>query len=41
MAQLMKVAETSRLHGKRVSDIYKELYVRPPDKVIRSLYAAQ
>jgi transposase-like protein len=40
MAQLMTVAETSRRHGKRVRDIYYELYVRPPDKVLRSLYAA-
>lgn len=41
MAQLMTVAETSRRHGKRVRDIYYELYVRPPDKVLRSLYAVQ
>ena len=41
MAQLMTVAETSRRHGKRVRDIYYELYVRPPDKVLRSLYAGQ
>lgn len=41
MAQLMTVAETTRRHGKRVRDIYYELYVRPPDKVLRSLYAVQ
>lgn len=40
MAQLMTVAETSRRHGKRVRDIYYELYVRPPDKVLRNLYVA-
>lgn len=39
MANLMTVAETSRRHGKRVRDIYYELYVRPPDKVLRCLYA--
>ncbi len=41
MAQLMTVAETSRRHGKRVRDIYYELYVRPPDKVLRGLYAVR
>ena len=40
MGQLMTVAETSCSHGKRVRDIYYELYVRPPYKVFRSLYAA-
>lgn len=39
MAKLMTVAETSRRHGKRVRDIYYELYTRPPDKVLRSMYA--
>lgn len=37
MARLMTVADTSRRHAKRVHDIYYELYVRPPDKVLRSL----
>lgn len=39
MACLMSVAETSRRHGHRASDIYYQLYTRPPDKVLRSIYA--
>jgi len=39
MASLMSIAETSRRHGHRVSDIYYELYTRPPDRVLQSLYA--
>lgn len=39
MAKLMTVAETARRHGHRPSNIYFELYTRPPDKVLRKLYA--
>lgn len=39
MAKLMTVAETARRHGHRASDIYFELYTRPPDRVMRRLYA--
>ena len=39
MAKLMTVAETARRHGHRASDIYFELYTRPPDTVMRGLYA--
>lgn len=39
MAELMSVAETARRHGHRASDIYYELYTRPPDRVLRNLYA--
>jgi transposase len=39
MAALMSVAETARRHGHRPSDIYFELYTRPPDRVLRNLYA--
>jgi len=39
MAKLMTVGETARRHGHRASDIYFELYTRPPDCVLRRLYA--
>jgi transposase len=39
MAGLMSVAETARRHDHRASDIYYELYTRPPDRVLRNLYA--
>ncbi|QDV47438.1 Transposase IS66 family protein [Stieleria neptunia] len=39
MADLMSVAETARRHGHRASDIYYGLFTRPPDEVLRSLYA--
>jgi hypothetical protein len=39
MAKLMTVGETARRHGHRASDIYFELYTRPPDRVLRYLYA--
>ena len=39
MAKLMTVAETARRHGHRASEIYYELYTRPPDRVLRKLYA--
>ena len=39
MAKLMTVAETARRHGHRASSIYFELYTRPPDRVLRNLYA--
>ena len=39
MAKLMTVGETARRHGHRASTIYFELYTRPPDRVLRRLYA--
>ena len=39
MAKLMTIAETARRHGHRASDIYFELLTRPPDAVMRRLYA--
>jgi transposase len=39
MAELMSVAETARRHGHRASDIYYGLYTRPPDRILRALYA--
>lgn len=39
MASLMTIAETARRHGHRASDLYYELYTRPPDKVLQGLYA--
>ena len=41
MAKLMTVAQTARRRGHRASQIYYELFTRPPDKVLGSLYAAQ
>lgn len=40
MADLMSVAETARRHGHRASDIFYKLYTRPPDKVLREMYAS-
>lgn len=39
MASLMTVGETARRHGHRASQIYFELFTRPPDRVLRKLYA--
>jgi len=39
MAKLMTVAQTARRHGHRASTIYFELYTRPPNRVLRRLYA--
>jgi len=39
MAKIMTVGETARRHGHRASDIYFELYTRPPNRVLRRLYA--
>jgi transposase len=39
MASLMTIAETARRHGHRASDIYFELFTRPPDAALRRLYA--
>ena len=39
MAKLMTVAETARRLGHRASDIYFALLTRPPDAVMRRLYA--
>lgn len=40
MARLMTISETARRHGHRASDIYFDLYTRPPNQVLRNLYAA-
>ena len=39
MAKLMTVGETARRRGHRASEIYFHLYTRPPDRVLRRLYA--
>ena len=39
MAKIMTVGETARRHGHRASQIYFELYTRPPTRVLRRLYA--
>jgi len=40
MGKIMTVGETARRHGHRASDIFFELYTRPPNRVLRRLYAA-
>lgn len=39
MATIMTVGETARRHGHRASDIFFKLYTRPPNHVLRKLYA--
>ena len=39
MASIMTVAETARRHGRRASDVFYELFTRPPTRVLRRLYA--
>lgn len=40
MARIMTIAETARRHGHRASEIFLGLYTRPPDRLMRQLYAA-
>jgi hypothetical protein len=40
MAAIMTIGETARRHGHRASDIFFKLYTRPPNRVLRDLYAA-
>ncbi len=40
MATIMTVAETARRHGHRATAIFFKLYSRPPNRVMRHLYAA-
>lgn len=39
MASLMTVGETARRHGHRATQIYFDLFTRPPDQVLRKLYS--
>jgi len=39
MGKLMTVGETARRRGHRASEIYYDLYTRPPDRVLRRLYS--
>jgi hypothetical protein len=39
MAKLMTVGETARRHGRRATEIFYQLYTRPPNRVLRRLYA--
>jgi hypothetical protein len=39
MAALVSVAETARRHGHRASGIFQALMTRPPQMVLRELYA--
>lgn len=40
MAKIMTVGVTARRHGHRASEIFFQLYTRPPNRVLRRLYAA-
>jgi hypothetical protein len=39
MGKIMTVGETVRRHGHRASQIFYELYTRPPTSVLRRSYA--
>ncbi len=39
MAKIMTIGETARRHDHRASDIFFKLYTRPPNRVLRHLYA--
>ncbi|MBN2294281.1 MAG: transposase [Pirellulales bacterium] len=39
MARLMTVQETAKRHGRRPTDIFYRLYTRPPNQVLRYIYA--
>ena len=41
MAKIMTVQETAKRHGRRASDIFYQLYTRPPNRVLRYLYAGR
>jgi transposase len=41
LAVLMTVAETSRRHGSKASDIYFGLFTRPPSQVMQDIYAGR
>lgn len=41
MGQLMTILETSRRHARRPTDIFYRLYTRPPNQVMRYLYAGR
>jgi hypothetical protein len=39
MAKLMTVQETAKRHGRKPTDIFYRLYTRPPNQVLRYMYA--
>jgi hypothetical protein len=41
MANLMTVQETASRHGRKPTDIFYRLYTRPPNQVLRYLYAGR
>lgn len=41
MASIMTVGQTARRQGLRASQIYFELFTRPPDRVLRKLYGGR
>jgi cell division septum initiation protein DivIVA len=41
MATIMTVQETSKRHGRKPTDIFYGLYTRPPNRVLRYLYAGR
>jgi len=41
MARLMTIAQTAKCHGRRPTDIFYRLYTRPPNQVLRYIYAGR
>ena len=41
MAKLMTIQETAKCHVRRPTDIFYRLYTRPPNQVLRYLYAGR
>ena len=41
MGTIMSVQETAKRHGRRPIDIFYRLYTRPPNQVMRYLYAGR
>ena len=39
MARIMTVQETAKCHGRRPTEIFYRLYTRPPNQVMRYMYA--
>ncbi len=39
MARIMTIKETAKRHGRRVLDVFHRLFTRPPDRVLRYIYA--
>ena len=40
-SELMTIQETAKRHSRRPTEIFYRLYTRPPDRVLRYLYAGR